>query len=418
MRLADFILANTNAILAEWDVFAREIWPEAEASQRSLRDHAEEILRAAARDMQEPQTRAAQHDKAQGQGQAGKESDILDDASLVHARSRVDSGFSLPALVAEYRALRASVVRLWGLSGHAPDQRDLVDLTRFNETIDQSLAEAVRGYTLQVDRARRMFHAILAHDLRTPLNAIVVSAECLTEAPANDPDIRTTAQQIAQSAHAMARMLGDFLDFAQTQLGKNMPIAPVRVDLGQLCTEVVAETKAAHPQWEIHFDQEGDTVGHWDPARLRQVVSNLLGNAVQHGTTDTPINVILREEPAGVLLTVANIGAPIPPELLPRIFQPMVRGLSAESRATQRLGSMGLGLYIAREVITAHAGAIDVTSSSAGLTTFSLRLPRQAPAAAGRGKLDFPTAQSRIPGSWHPLALSRGQRINDNPGRE
>lgn len=377
MRLADFILANTEAILAEWDVFARDIWPGAAASQRNLRDHAGEILRAAVRDMQSPQTGVEQQDKSQGQGEAGRVSAVLDSASLLHARDRVNSGFSVPALVAEYRALRASVVRLWGKSGHAPDARDLADLTRFHETIDQSLAEAVRGYTLQVDRARQMFLAILGHDLRNPLNAITGSADLLGDLRPPNPEVVELAAQISSSAQAMGHMLGDFLDFAHTQLGQPMPVTREAANLMRLCADVIAETQAAHPQQEIRFQPEEDTAGQWDPARLRQVLSNLLGNAVQHGTAGTPIDVVLQAGSANVLLSVTNRGAPIPPELLSRIFHPMVRGLSPESRAAQRPGSMGLGLYIAREVITAHGGKIAVTSTPAGLTTFTVTLPRQ-----------------------------------------
>ena len=376
MRLAEFILANTDAILAEWDVFARTIWPEAEASQESLRDHAGEILRAAARDMQVPQTQAEQQDKSQGQGEPGRHSDGLDSASLVHARGRVESGFSLPTLVAEYRALRASVVRLWSISGHAPDTRDLVDLTRFNETIDQSLAEAVRGYTSQVDNARQMFLAILGHDLRNPLNAIVASADVLGDAQKSLEEVAGTAAQISTSAHAMARMLGDFLDFAHTQLGKRMPVNRGTVNLGELCAEVTAETRAAHPQQVIRYTSDGEAAGAWDAGRLRQVISNLLGNAVQHGTAGKPIEVSVTTGRSAVVLSVTNTGAPIPPELLPRIFDPLVRGLAPELRAAQRMGSMGLGLYIAREVVTAHGGSIDVRSSPAGVTTFTVTLPR------------------------------------------
>jgi signal transduction histidine kinase len=377
MRLADFIVSNTHQILTEWDVFAREIWPQAAASQRSLRDHAEEILRAAARDMQSPQTTAEQQDKSQGQGKADAPSDVLDSASIVHARGRVDSGFSLPAMVAEYRALRASVVRLWSQSGHSPDARDLVDLTRFNETIDQSLTEAVRGYTEQVDQARQMFLAILGHDLRNPLNAIVVSADLVKESRPATPEATEAAAQIVASSQAMARMLGDFLDFAHTQLGKRMPIKRGAAHLGRLCSDVVTETRAAHPDQQIHYSATGDVTGDWDAPRLRQVISNLLGNAVQHGTAGTPIELTLRNEGDDVAFSLTNEGAAIPAELVPRIFHPMIRGVSPESRAAQRPGSMGLGLYIAREVVTSHGGTIDVVSSASGITTFTVRLPRR-----------------------------------------
>lgn len=385
MRLAEFILSRTDPILREWDVFAAEIWPHAGASQHSLRDHAGEILRAAARDMQSAQTTSQQAEKSQGQGDASQSSVVLDGASIKHVRSRVDAGFSLTAVVAEYRALRASVVRLWSESGHTPDARDLIDVTRFNESIDQSLAEAVRGYTQQVDKARQMFLAILGHDLRNPLNAIILSADMLKESRPPDPASAAALAQIATSGHAMAQMLGDFIDFAHTQLGQPMPVTRVAANLGPLCAGVVAEIQAAHPAQDIRFTSRGDSAGQWDPDRLRQLLSNLLGNAVQHGTPGTPINLALEGAGNAVVLAVTNEGPPIPPELRLRIFHPMVRGLSPESRAAQRLGSMGLGLYIAREVVTAHGGTIEVTSSPAGLTTFTVHLPRKAAPAPAPG---------------------------------
>jgi hypothetical protein len=142
MRLADFILANVEPILAEWETFARGIWPGAAADPATLRDHAEDILRATARDMKSAQTAARQSDKSQGEDRGGEGSARLEEASAVHAVVRVASGFDLLLVVAEYRALRASVIRLWQESGREPDRHDLADLTRFNESIDQSLAKA------------------------------------------------------------------------------------------------------------------------------------------------------------------------------------------------------------------------------------------------------------------------------------
>src|SRR3954452_13225909 len=141
MRLADFILANIEHILAEWEAFARSVWPAAgaagpagpaaaAASPRELRDHATDILRATAWDMKSVQSAAQQSDKSKGDGGAGVDSARVDGASDVHAIGRVNSGFDLLAVVAEYRALRASVIRLWRESGPGADLRDLADLTR------------------------------------------------------------------------------------------------------------------------------------------------------------------------------------------------------------------------------------------------------------------------------------------------
>jgi signal transduction histidine kinase len=377
MRLADFILANIEPILAEWEAFARRVWPGKQTDPRELRDHAADILRATAWDMKSVQTDTEQSDKSRGEGQDGAESARVNGASDVHAVGRVKSGFDLLAVVAEYRALRASVIRLWRESDPDPDLRDLADVTRFNEAMDQSLTEAVRSFTERVDRSRQMFLAILGHDLRNPLHSITMSADVLSEADQLDAEMAGIASGISTSAVAMARMIGDLLDFAAAGLGGAMPLSLTATDLGSLCQEVVDEMRAAHPGRTLRFESHGDLAGQWDAARLRQVCSNLLGNAVQHGAETGPVDCSVTADGPDVVLAVRNAGPPIPPAVLPTIFDPQVRGPSPDSQKPRRPGSLGLGLHIAREVVVAHAGSIDVESSAAAGTVFAVRLPRR-----------------------------------------
>ncbi len=384
MRLADFILASVEPILVEWESFARAIWPDAKAEPRVLRDHAGDILLAMAGDMKSAQTGMEQSDKSRGGGQAGAGSVRVDGASDVHALGRVESGFDLLGVVAEYRALRASVIRLWRESAPNPDRRDLADLTRFNEAIDQSLTEAVRSYTERVDRSRQMFLAILGHDLRNPLNSMMMSAQVLSLGSQLDAESSAIASGITASAAAMARMISDLLDFTGAGLDAAMPLSPAAMDLGRLCQEVVDETRTAHPDRPLRFEAEGDLTGEWDAARLRQVVSNLLGNAMQHGLATRPVELSVRGAGDQIILAVRNEGTPIPADALSTIFDPLVRVASAESQKQRRPGSIGLGLYIAREVVTGHGGGLDVTSSAEAGTVFTARLPRRATAGARR----------------------------------
>src|SRR4051794_612441 len=258
MRLADFILANIEPILVEWEAFARGVWPGKQTDPRELRDHAADILRATAWDMKSVQSATEQSDKSRGEGQDGAESARVDGASDVHAVGRVNSGFDLLAVVAEYRALRASVIRLWRESGPDPDLRDLADLTRFNESIDQSLTEAVRSFTQRIDRSRQMFLAILGHDLRNPLHSITMSADALTQTAKLDEDSSAITSRISTSVSAMAAMINDLLDFTGTGLGAAMPISPTAMDVKTLCREVVDEMRAAHPARTLRFQSHGD----------------------------------------------------------------------------------------------------------------------------------------------------------------
>src|SRR5688500_17696154 len=253
MRLADFILENIEPILAEWEVFARSIWPGAAVDPATLRDHAEDILRATAQDMVSDQTARQQSNKSKGDGDAGADSVRVDKASILHGAGRVQSGFDLLAVASEYRALRATVIRLWRESAPHPDRRDLDDLTRFNESIDQSLAEAQRTYTEAVDRSHQMFLGILSHDLRAPLHAIITSAKVLSLTAQLDAESSEIVSGVSASAVAMSRMVNDLLDFTGAGLGAAMPLSPLAMDLEGLCREVVEETRAAHPAGKVLF---------------------------------------------------------------------------------------------------------------------------------------------------------------------
>jgi signal transduction histidine kinase len=336
------------------------------------------------------QTDAERASKSRGHGGAGgAASDRLDDASSVHGVGRVGSGFNLVEVVSEYRALRATVLRLWRESNPPADLNDIDDITRFNESIDQSLAKAVAGYTKRVDQARRMFLAILAHDLRNPLNTISLSAAIAAQTGAVDPDSSHALSQIENSVQAIAQLIKDLTDFASTGLGAAMPLSPAPMNLHRLCAEVVKGMQTAHPTQPFASRSSGDATITGDAARLRQVLSNLLGNAVQHGAAGAPITVSIADEGSDVVLTTHNAGAPIPPELLPMIFDPLVRGSGSggggggggATSERRRPGSVGLGLYIVREIVAAHGGSVEVTSSDADGTRFTVRLPRHGPPA-------------------------------------
>lgn len=373
MRLADFILRNIETILAEWEQFARSLAPGSAMGVIALRDHAEDILRVTARDMVSSQTAEQQTLKSKGHGGGGTESAGLDHASSEHAIARLGSGFNLIEVVSEYRALRASVLRLWVQSIRTADTHDLEDLTRFNESMDQSLAEAVKSYTSRVDESRELFLATLGHDLRNPLNAMVVSSGILARSGQLDEENTRIASQMSGFAKVMTRMIEDLLDFTRTRLGGGMPVSATRTDLQDLSRDVLDEFRAAHPHRLLRFEAVGDTSGEWDAARLRQVVSNLVANAIRYGDDASTVDVFARGDESDVLLAVKNQGPPISLSALPTIFDPFVR---APDAATKNHRGVGLGLYIARQIVIAHGGTITVTSDETMGTVFTVRLPR------------------------------------------
>jgi signal transduction histidine kinase len=376
MRLGDFILANVESILADWEEFARSLVPGSAMGVIALRDHAEDILRATARDMVSSQNAQQQADKSKGHGGDGTESVRLDGASKEHAIARLGSGFNLIEVVSEYRALRASVLRLWGERVRGADEHDLQDLTRFNESLDQSLAEAVRSYTSRMDESRELFLATLGHDLRNPLNAIVVSSALLARSGQLDEENTQIALQMLNFATVMTRMIQDLLDFTRSRLGGGMPVSAAPLDLEHLCRDVLDEFRAAYPTRALRLESFGDTSGEWDAARLRQVVSNLVANAIEHGADMSPVNLSARGEGSDVVVAVKNQGLPISSSALPTLFDPFVRATEVTNKH-RPIGGIGLGLYIARQIVIAHGGTIVVDSSETTGTTFTVRLPRQ-----------------------------------------
>lgn len=383
MRLAEFILAEIEPILLEWEGFARSLLPGANMTIGALRDDAESILRATVRDMQSPQSLPQQASKSKGDGGAVTlASDRLDNASDLHGVDRVGSGFHITDVVSEYRALRASVLRLWRASLPHSSLDDLDDITRFNESLDQSLARSVSSYSTRIDESRQMFLAILSHDLRNPLHTIRMAASVVA-LKNTSPDTARAMSMIARNTDAMMQLIGDLIDFSSAGLGHAMPLNRGPVDLEELCRDVIDSYRTAHPGRVLRLRSDGDVNGVWDAGRIRQIVSNLVGNAIQHGTSDGPIDLSVTSTGTGsgsggstTMLSVRNQGAPIPPLLLPNIFDPLKRYATPESAAQRTPGSIGLGLYIVREIVVAKGGTVAVTSTAEEGTTFTVCIPR------------------------------------------
>jgi hypothetical protein len=365
MSLSGFIRDHHEAIISEFGRFAKTLMPPGpEMTEAELRDHAEEILTAVVQDMSIPQSPEEQYLKSRGHGVAK----TMEASGALHADDRIRHGFTFRAVLAEFRALRATVLRLYEESGAT----DLADVRRFNEAIDEAMTESMDRFAARTDLFRDQFIGVLSHDLRNPLGAITVSAALLAVAEDNPERRGRAVARIMNSAQRMERMIGDLLDLTQTRLGGVLPLKRGPANLQQVCEEAMMEIRAGHPEALLRLRVSGDLRGEWDSDRLEQVVSNLVGNAIQHGN-GTPITLTGQEQGNWVTLTVHNEGPPIPPEVLPYIFEPLARG-----RAEGASQSIGLGLFIARAIVSAHGGHIQVSSSTETGTTFTIGLPKAA----------------------------------------
>jgi signal transduction histidine kinase len=371
MRLSKFILAHLADILKEWDAFARTLDTGTPLTELALRDHARPILEAIAKDMAEPETPREQYDKSRGLEPVDTRS-----AASTHGTLRHMSGFSLVQLAAEFRALRATVLRLWLPRVQQFDALVASDMVRFNETIDQALAESVLTYSNQGLRTRDTFLAMLGHDLRSPLSAISLASQILGRQELTPDIVERVATTLQRSSRSMTAMVDDLLEYARLQLGGPIPVDAKMLDMVDFCGEAIEDARAAHPDRSFHFQVAGELHCKVDAARLRQVLANLLNNAAQYSSPGRSISLSAEGSADAVTVRVRNFGSVIPEAEMESIFNPLVQLQPDANDVGRGATSIGLGLYIAREITLAHGGSIDVTSSALDGTVFSVRLPK------------------------------------------
>ncbi|HTJ91665.1 MAG TPA: hybrid sensor histidine kinase/response regulator [Pararobbsia sp.] len=225
-------------------------------------------------------------------------------------------------------------------------------------------------------RMNEMFMAVLGHDLRNPLASIMASAELIARL-SSDNRLTTSAQRILNSGTRMTRMVEQLVDIARMRAGQ-MTLSRSFADMTSVCARIVAEfdrpLDSATPR--ILYRSRGDTEGYWDIDRLGQVWSNLVGNALQHGDPTVPVEVDLDGDGTHALRVSVESGGAIPDAVAQNIFEPFF----SDNRHRERSGGLGLGLYIAHEIVRLHDGEIRVDSSaSLNRTRFEVSLPRSGP---------------------------------------
>ena len=370
MQLSQFILDNLEAILQEWEDFARSLAPGSAMSIKELRDDAERMLRFIAADMETEQTVRQEVVKATGHGPAlpeGKSS-----AAQHHGIGRAVERFSLVELVSEYRAMRASVTRMW-IDAVPLKKESVAQIVRFNEAIDQILAEGVATFTEHLDQEADLFTASIGHDLSNPLNAVALSARRLMISPKLPDSERASVELIEHASERLTAMLADLRDFTRTRLGGFLIVHREMCDVAELVRNVVSELASGYANRRVTVECRGNPMVSVDRKRVAQLLSNLVANALQHGVANADVQVTTSREADTVTIDVRNAGPAIEPAVMKRLFDPF-----SNRKAHSDNSHLGLGLYITQQIAHAHGGSIDVQSSAGAETSFTVRLPAEA----------------------------------------
>jgi signal transduction histidine kinase len=220
---------------------------------------------------------------------------------------------------------------------------------------------------------REQVMGVLGHDLRNPLSSILGLASLLQLRDELSESAREGLQRIKLAAERMHEMIKTILDFTQLRFRGPVPLSPQPMMLDAVARAIVDELQVAHPGRAIEIAVQGDLRGQWDPGRIGQVISNIVGNALTHGAGNAPVQLSLAQQGESVVLAVSNRGPTIPAEQVQHLFEPFWQ--APGNGEVPRRGGLGLGLFIVHEIVRAHGGAIDVRSLD-GITTFTLRLPR------------------------------------------
>lgn len=355
MSLASFIQDHREQIVQAWMTRVSTLPAARGQSWGMLRDHVPQMLDEIARVLDGDTIPPG----------------ALERLAARHASMRYRKGYDPRQVVAEYQALRQSLLSMYDATlGEMP--RDLLrPVSAFNEMLDVAIADAVEQFVTERDRAREIFVAILGHDLRTPLQTIAMGAQALLErGEALDDRTIKVAVRSAAAASRMERMIRDLLDFARGRLGDGIPVEPSRTDLGATAAHVIDELTVAYRDREIELARTGGRlIGWWDRERLVQAISNLVCNAIEHGRDPVRVTLTGRDEPDQVEIVVENRGE-IGAEQQTRIFEPFAR-----DPEQARPNGLGLGLYIVREIARAHGGRVELESKD-DRTRFTMILPR------------------------------------------
>jgi signal transduction histidine kinase/ActR/RegA family two-component response regulator len=382
LRLADFITDQIDAILGEWDSFARSVEPSASSmTTKELRNHAAEMLKCVANDLRTAQSPQEEIDKSHGNGPRN----LQTTAGEEHGLARLESQFTIEQLASEYRALRSSVLRLWANASANASATDIGDIIRFNEAIDQLLAASIFSFAkatrdaLDAEKTRKdQFLAMLAHELRNPLSPISAAAALLKMAKSNDAIVTNASNIIARQVTHMATLVEDLLDVSRVTRGTiELKLEPL--DLRQVIANAIEQVTplidARHHVLTVgELVQPITTLG--DRERLVQVITNLLTNAAKYTPEHGRIALKIDLYDGQVAITVEDNGIGMAADLVPHVFDIFAQAERTSDRTT---GGLGLGLALVKSLAELHGGKVTCFSEGQGKgSKFTVWLPKKA----------------------------------------
>jgi signal transduction histidine kinase len=372
-RIAAMLRNRQDELIDEWIARVRDdpAIPQARClDEEALRNNVPMIVEALIASL----SQRGQPDDAQGQSahQIGGEQ-----AAKTHAQHRRADRYSLAEELRELHHLRAVFIDLCARAGLTlqGEEAKLV-----HGVIDEVMTTAAHEMETMISadlrrdlELRELFIAVVGHDLRTPLTSIVLASSKLLLQDDFADTVKKDLRRITASAARMQRLIEDLLDMARISSG-GMPIVRAPTDIRSLCEQVIDTAMVAYPQATILLSAPEVVKGDWDAERLTQLVQNLVSNAIEHGERGAPIRIEVRPSDSAVEIEVHNRGVPIPPSILPSIFDPFIQG----EPAARRSKGIGLGLFIARTIAVAHGGSLRATSDAEHGTSFLATLPRVA----------------------------------------
>ena len=371
MQLSTFIVAGLDTLVEQWQAFGRAAAPSLSRSETAeLRDCLKGVLLAIARDMERADAGAPRQARATADGLP----------SIRHGRLRQQHGIGVGQLVEEFGSLRATVLTRWYFSGARKDSGSVLHQSlRFNQAVDAALRDSAESFTQALTAARDAYLFTLAQDLRNPLSAIHVASAVLARPDFGPETRRNSNRRVRAALTQMDGLISDLLEYTRRRSAPGIPVDQSSCDLRHVCETAVESVRTSHPARAFHLAMAGDLLLCADAPRVQQALSNLLHNAIQHGDGQSVIKLDAEADEARVSLSVWNAGRAIPEASLEAIFEPWVRVPRDASAAPDRLpASLGLGLFIAREIAVAHGGNITAASSAVAGTRFTIRLPRPA----------------------------------------